>query len=107
MTSAFPPSRRVELLINTLLGERHFVRPLFDELVEQLCASGAPADVLRAARAARDDFPQLAAGEYERRLRALLALVRKPQRPALALIQGGATRPSTPGGARKRARLAR
>jgi hypothetical protein len=94
MTSAFPPSRRVELLINTLLGERHFVAPLFDELVEQLLASGASADVLRAARAVRDDFPHLASGEYDHRLRELLALVRRTNRPALALIQGGAARPS-------------
>jgi hypothetical protein len=43
MTNSFPPSRRVELLLNTLLDERHARRALLGELIDELEASNQEA----------------------------------------------------------------
>jgi hypothetical protein len=55
MTKTVPRSRRIELLLNTLLGERYARRPLLAELVEEL-AMVAPGsdDAVRAGRALLD-----------------------------------------------------
>jgi hypothetical protein len=43
MTHSFSPSRRVELLLNTLLDERHARRSLLGELIDELDASNKEA----------------------------------------------------------------
>jgi hypothetical protein len=55
MTKTVPRSRRIELLLNTLLGERYARRPLLAELVEEL-AMVAPGseEAVRAVRGLLD-----------------------------------------------------
>jgi hypothetical protein len=51
MTKTVPRSRRIELLLNTLLGERYARRPLLAELLEELASETAWAEAVRAGRA--------------------------------------------------------
>jgi len=51
MTKTVPRSRRIELLLNTLLGERYARRPLLAELVEELASETDGSDAVRAGRA--------------------------------------------------------
>jgi hypothetical protein len=52
MTKTVPRSRRIELLLNTLLGERYARRPLLAELVEELATETAGSEeAVRASRA--------------------------------------------------------
>jgi hypothetical protein len=51
MKNTIPPHRRVELLLNTLYGERHFRRPLLLEALDSLAALGDRPAALQVARA--------------------------------------------------------
>jgi hypothetical protein len=79
MTKAFPPAKRVEVLLNTLRGERHLMQPLLAEVIDDLEGTQAhPA----AAEAARSLLYRLDAGldeaEFEHELARLLDLVCGP-----------------------------
>jgi hypothetical protein len=51
MTQTVPRSRRIELLLNTLAGERYARRPLLAELIEELATDPEHPDAVRAGRA--------------------------------------------------------
>ncbi|HZU84413.1 MAG TPA: hypothetical protein VE987_15895 [Polyangiaceae bacterium] len=77
MVKAIPPARRIQLLLNTLRGERYVRRPLLSELLEELTLSQAHPDAVRAGRALLE---RLEAGideiEYERRIQGMIELTR-------------------------------
>jgi hypothetical protein len=51
MTKTAPRSKRIELLLNTLLGERYARRSLLAELVEELATETDGSEAVRASRA--------------------------------------------------------
>jgi hypothetical protein len=51
MTKTAPRSRRIELLLNTLVGERYARRSLLAELVEELATETDGSEAVRAGRA--------------------------------------------------------
>jgi hypothetical protein len=69
MTNAVPLPKRIELLLNTLRGERHLRRPLLVETVGLLATLDGPTAALRASHALLE---RLDAGiddsEFERRI---------------------------------------
>jgi hypothetical protein len=50
MMKSVPPSRRIELLLNTLLAERYARRPLLAEVVEELAMETGPSEAVRVGR---------------------------------------------------------
>jgi hypothetical protein len=79
MTKTVPRSKRIELLLNTLLGERYARRPLLAELVEELAIETAGSEAVRAGRALLE---RLDAGidevEFDGCVEELIALTRTP-----------------------------
>jgi hypothetical protein len=79
MTKTVPRSRRIELLLNTLLGERYARRPLLAELVEELATETAGSEAFRAGRALLE---RLDAGidevEFDGCVEELIAMTRTP-----------------------------
>jgi hypothetical protein len=51
MMKTVPRSRRIELLLNTLLAERYARRPLLAEVIEELATETDGSEALRAGRA--------------------------------------------------------
>ncbi len=51
MTKTVPRSRRIELLLNTLLAERYARRPLLAEVIDELATETAGSEAVRAGRA--------------------------------------------------------
>lgn len=78
MTKTAPRSRRIELLLNTLLGERYARRSLLAELVEELATETAGAE--EAVRAGRALLERLDAGmdevEFDGCVEELIAMTR-------------------------------
>ncbi len=68
MTHSFSPSRRVELLLNTLLDERHARRALLGELIDELDASNQEA--ARVARSLQQSLeePPIDGEAYRKRI---------------------------------------
>jgi hypothetical protein len=68
MTHSFSPSRRVELLLNTLLDERHARRALLGELIDELEASNQEA--ARVARSLQQSLeePPIDGDVYRKRI---------------------------------------
>ena len=73
MTSVVPPARRIELLLNTLHGERYLRRPLLTEVLEQLADTHARVELLRAVRALLDRLEEgISEADYEGQLALVL-----------------------------------
>ena len=51
MTHTFPQTKRIQVLLNTLLGERHARRALLAELIDELATAPSQHVAARAARA--------------------------------------------------------
>jgi hypothetical protein len=69
MTKAIPAARRIQLLLNTLLGERYIRRSLLLELVDELTDGDGHADAMLAGRALLERLESgLDEGEYEARI---------------------------------------
>jgi formate dehydrogenase maturation protein FdhE len=80
MTSTFPQSRRVELLINTLFSERYARRALLSELIDELADSPSLHIAAHAARSllrSLDDAP-IEQDLYEKRIVRIGDLAKRP-----------------------------
>lgn len=77
MTSTFPRARRIHVLLDTLMGERHLRSPLLSVLTDELAAAPGLADAASAASLLALDAPQqMVEDVFVSRVRALAELVR-------------------------------
>jgi hypothetical protein len=93
MTKTMQPHRRIELLLNTLHGERYVRRALLTELVDELAVSPFYDDAACAARSILERLESLNELEYEQEISLLwdlacerpsgVRLVPVPARPRL------------------------
>jgi hypothetical protein len=83
MTHTVPRSRRIELLLNTLAGERYARRPLLAELIEELASDTQNPDALRASRALMERLAfDIDEHEYGQRIEQLIELAHAGPQPA-------------------------
>jgi hypothetical protein len=68
MTKTMQPLRRIELLLNTLRGERYVRRALLTELLDEFAVSSAYADAAHAAQSILDHLEALDEVQYEREI---------------------------------------
>jgi len=76
MTKTMQPGKRIELLLNTLHGERYVRRALLTELLDEFAVSPAYQDAARAARAILDRLDSLSELQYEREISRIWDLAR-------------------------------
>jgi hypothetical protein len=82
MTHSFPPSRRVELLLNTLLDERHARRALLGELIDELEASNQEAATVARSLQQSLEEPRIDGDAYRKRILRISDLaLHKPSSP--------------------------
>jgi hypothetical protein len=94
MTKTMQPHRRIELLLNTLQGERYVRRALLTELLDEFAVSPFYDDAAFAARAILDRLDVLSELQYEHEISLLcdlacerpsgVRLVPVPARPRVA-----------------------
>ncbi len=91
-----PPAKRIELLLQTALTERHLRRALLAEVVDELVGSGQYPEAAQAGHAL---LTQLATGidgrEYVRRVQHMIALIGQSpsERDGMTAIPIGDARP--------------
>jgi hypothetical protein len=85
MTSAIPPTKRIQVLFNTLTAERYARRALLTELVDELASTHEYGNAVSAGRALLE---RLDVGindrEYEQAIASLAELMRHPARDVCA-----------------------
>jgi hypothetical protein len=75
MTKTIPPARRIQLLLNTLLGEKYVRRSLLREVVDELALGDDHADAVSAGRALLERLESgIDQGEYETKIARLCEL---------------------------------
>jgi hypothetical protein len=76
MTRAMPTARRIELLLQTALTERHLRKPLLAEAVDELVGAGQYPEAAKAGIALLTDLDTgIEARDYERRVQQLLEIL--------------------------------
>ncbi|HSY24486.1 MAG TPA: hypothetical protein VK841_20305 [Polyangiaceae bacterium] len=93
MNKTMQPQRRIELLLNTLQGERYVRRALLTELLDEFATSAFYDDAADAARSVLDRLEALSQAQYEQEIALLwdlacerpsgVRLVPLPSRPRL------------------------
>jgi hypothetical protein len=79
MTKTMQPQRRIELLLNTLQGERYVRRALLTELLDEFAVSPFYDDAADAARSLLDRLEALSPVQYEQEISLLWDLACEPQ----------------------------
>jgi hypothetical protein len=105
MTKTMQLGKRIELLLNTLRGERYVRRALLTELVDEFAALPAYRDAAHAARSVLGRLEALDDIQYEREISRVWDLA-CGRRSGLRLAVGGRTRGASPA-ARPATRAAR
>jgi hypothetical protein len=81
MMKSVPPSRRIELLLNTLLAERYARRPLLAEVVEELATEVGASDAVRVGRALLERLDSgIDEREFEGEVELLIAMTQRSPR---------------------------
>ena len=75
MTRTISQSKRIEVLLNTLLAERYARRALLSEVLEELAAADAPSTAMRVGRRILENLKVgMADDEYQRQIAGLIDL---------------------------------
>jgi hypothetical protein len=75
MTSTIPLARRIQVLLNTLIGERYVRRALLCELIDELSLAHESADAVQAGRTLLEQLETgIEESEYQRRIARIVEL---------------------------------